>query len=101
MLDMPHLAAVAAAKIKNRKEQGPAAAAAGRLARVGVGRERKMEVVVAKRLPMAMYGVEQAEPQEAKVRQLTTAISGCISGKHQDRKIVNTFECNRCRRTSH
>ena len=54
-----------------------------------------MEVVEAKIIPMAIYGIELANPPEESLRKLCTAILACITNRHKDRKAVLTFETSK------
>ena len=50
-------------------------------------RLKKAEAAEAKVLPMAMYGVEFANPPESSIKKLATAILSSFSRRQHDRKI--------------
>ena len=88
----------ATAKLKTevlKKRFARATAVAYRLANLRISVEKKMEVIEAKIIPMAIYGVELANPPEESLRKLCTAILACITNRHKDRKVVHTFEHNK------
>ena len=58
-----------------------AAGMARRLSRLPLSTRAKAHAIVAKVLPLALYGVEVANPTEAKLKHLTTTIIECFAGK--------------------
>ena len=57
-----------------------AATMARRLARMPLNLMTKVRVIRAKILPLAMYGVENAQPNEVVIKGLSTAIVQCLEG---------------------
>ena len=63
-----------------------ATAVAWKLARLGISLEAKLRTIEANILPMAMYGVELANPPEDALRKLCTAVLACMTKNQTNKK---------------
>ena len=85
----PLLCAISAAKALSEhivsERFARATAMAKKLARLPISTAAKLKAIVSKILPMAMYGVEAANPSEVAIARLTAAFLDCLAGPTKPR----------------
>ena len=78
-----------------KKRFARATAVAYKLLHINISTEKKLEVIEAKVLAMALYGTELANPPEESLKKLAAAIVTVIAGKGKERRVVLTYETNK------